>query len=262
MIFSEEFNISKIYNVSLYAPTQKRVYKYPPRLPTYELMCCIDGEGEFNFDNKRVTLTSGKLLYLPKGTDNDIYTITVTSRLINYNIYFDTACAMPQHAVLISPKTGNFPALYEKVYRIWTGKKQGYYYDAMAEAYKIFKLVYSAQLSYSPSKASARLSAVDDYISEHYCDSNFDCSVLQSMCGLSYSYFKKLFIEKYGMPPVKYITGLRIKRACELLLTNTFTVSEVAEMCGFENVYYFSNVFKRYLGASPKNYSALVPYFD
>lgn len=225
-------------------------------------MCCIDGEGEFNFDNRRVTLTPGKLLYLPKGIDNDIYTITVKSRLTNYNIYFDTACAMPRRSVLVSPKANNFPSLYEKVYRIWAGKKQGYYYEAMAEAYKIFRLVYSTQLNYSPSKSTAHLAAADNYISEHYCDAKFDYAALKSACGLSYSYFKKLFIEKYGMPPVKYITSLKVKRACELLLTNMFTVSEVAEMCGFESVYYFSNVFKSNLGVSPRNYSALVPYFE
>ncbi len=56
------------------------------------------------------------------------------------------------------------------------------------------------------------------------------------------------------MSPVKYITQLRVEKAKELLITNRYKVSEIAEMCGFENVYYFSNVFKKQVGVSPKTY--------
>lgn len=263
MLFSEEFNISRLYNVSLYAPGKKKLYKYPPSLPTHELMCCMEGEAEFNFNKQSIILSPGKLLYLPKGIDNDIYTISVLRhKLILHNIYFDTSNELPQSAVPFSPKSNKFPPLYEKLYRIWIEKRPGYYYSAMAEAYKIFKLVHTMQLNYLPNKKTDHLEVLDDYISEHYCDVSFNYHALPAMCGLSYSYFKKLFISKYGMPPVKYITGLKIKRASELLLTNMYSVSEIADMCGFENVYYFSNVFKKHAGVSPKNYSLLTPYID
>jgi len=56
------------------------------------------------------------------------------------------------------------------------------------------------------------------------------------------------------MTPIKYITMLRMEKAKELLITGHYKVSEIAGMCGFENVYYFSNVFKKHEGISPKNY--------
>lgn len=254
MLFSEEFNISKIYNIWLHTPSPKTVYKYPPKLPTYELMCCTDGEAEINFNNKIIKLTSGELLYLPKGIDNDIYTFSVGDRHTCYNIYFDTDCEMPPYAMWFSPKRTNFQTVYEKLYGIWIGKKPGYYYSAMTEAYEIFKLVYLMQCNYLSNKNIAHLDVLDEYIPKHYCDMDFDYSVLHKMCGLSYSYFKKLFISKYGVPPVKYITGLKIKRACELLLINTYSVAEIAEMCGFANTYYFSTVFKKQTGFAPSKY--------
>ena len=94
-------------------------------------------------------------------------------------------------------------------------------------------------------------------MSRHYHDVKFDYENLISLSGLSYSYFKKLFIDKYGCPPVKYITKLKINRACELLMTGKFSISEIANLCGFENVYYFSNVFKKHTGVSPKNYKII-----
>ena len=89
---------------------------------------------------------------------------------------------------------------------------------------------------------------------ENYYKNSFNCDELVKLSGISYSYFKKIFIGKYGCPPVKYITRLRVERAKELLRTKRFTVSEISDMCGFENVYYFSNVFKKITGVSPRNY--------
>ena len=89
---------------------------------------------------------------------------------------------------------------------------------------------------------------------ENFKNKDFDYTALCECTGMSYSYFKELFIAKYGMPPVKYITHLRLEYAKELLITGRYTVSEIASMCGFENVYYFSSVFKKNIGISPKSY--------
>lgn len=54
------------------------------------------------------------------------------------------------------------------------------------------------------------------------------------------------------MSPVEYINKLRIKKACELLKSGMYTVSEAAEKTGFTNVYYFSRIFKSITGVNPK----------
>ena len=92
------------------------------------------------------------------------------------------------------------------------------------------------------------------FLIENFKSRNFDYNALCASSGLSYSYFKELFIAKYGMPPVKYLTYLRLEYAKELLITGRYSVGEIAEKCGFENVYYFSCVFKKSVGVSPKNY--------
>ena len=63
--------------------------------------------------------------------------------------------------------------------------------------------------------------------------------------------FKKIF----KMSPVRFVTKMRIDYAKELLVTNRRSVSEIAEMCGFSNTYYFSNVFKKQTGFSPSQYT-------
>ena len=56
------------------------------------------------------------------------------------------------------------------------------------------------------------------------------------------------------MSPRQYVTKMKIDYAKELLMINRYNISEIAELCGFENVYYFSNVFKKQVGISPIAY--------
>lgn len=51
-----------------------------------------------------------------------------------------------------------------------------------------------------------------------------------------------------------YVSGQRLIKGRHLILTTNYSLSEVAERCGFENVYYFSNAFKKKFGISPSKY--------
>lgn len=254
MLFeNEHLNISKINNVLYYNP--KNLYhKYPNKPALYELTYYIKGKSVIKFNGQTIHMTAGDVLYLPKNMKDINYTVDASEEFSLYNIYFDTDAQLPDDAVQITAKPEEFKAYFEKIYRTWLGKRSGYYYKVMQQAYNIFDLVRRTQLRYSPDDKLQYLALSDEYIAEHYCDMNFDYEAMISQSELSYSYFKKLFIDKYGCPPVKYITKLKINRACELLQTKKFSVSEIARMCGFENVYYFSNVFKKQMGVSPKNY--------
>ncbi|MBB6110488.1 AraC-type DNA-binding protein [Mucilaginibacter lappiensis] len=67
-------------------------------------------------------------------------------------------------------------------------------------------------------------------------------------------YFSRLFQQCTGERPVKYIHEKRIERAQYLMVTTRMTYPEIAEQTGFENIFYFSKVFKKVTGMSPGNY--------
>jgi AraC-like DNA-binding protein len=71
------------------------------------------------------------------------------------------------------------------------------------------------------------------------------------MCGIGESYFQRLFREKYGTSPKKYVIGMKINHAAELLRLESYSVTSIAELSGFSDVYYFSKVFKAETGTSP-----------
>lgn len=72
--------------------------------------------------------------------------------------------------------------------------------------------------------------------------------------GLSYKYMEELFKRRMGMTIQQYHTSLRIHEAAQMLRATSYSVSEISEKLGYQDPLYFSNVFKRVTGMSPRNY--------
>ncbi len=253
-LFSEQFTFNKLINVVRYAPRTAKQYTYPGTLPTYELMYYQSGDATVYFQGRHYHMTAGCILYLPKGIPDNAYSVSVKEDFTLYNLYFDSDYALPNEPIFITSAATNIGALYEKLFHIWIGKRNGYYLSAMQQAYAIAESVYRSQTTYTPRSKLMKIAKSEEYLAEHYNDLHFDYTALAAASGLSYSYFKKLFIERYGCSPVKRVQTLKVYRACELLQTGQFRVSDVAKLCGFENAYYFSTVFKKQTGLSPKHY--------
>lgn len=81
---------------------------------------------------------------------------------------------------------------------------------------------------------------------------DFPISRLAEMCCLSVGRFRRIFSECMGTTPVEYRNRLRIQKAVTLIKTGQYTVSETAELVGISDIKYFSRLFKRYIGVTPK----------
>jgi AraC-like DNA-binding protein len=71
---------------------------------------------------------------------------------------------------------------------------------------------------------------------------------------LSVSRFSFLFRQATGMPPLDYFIHLKMQKACQLLHVNNAKIITVAAIVGYDDPYYFSRMFKKYLGTSPEQY--------
>ncbi|MBQ1264825.1 MAG: helix-turn-helix transcriptional regulator [Oscillospiraceae bacterium] len=256
LIQNECFTVRKIISVANYSPKYKKINRFPGKLPTHELLYFYIGNVWLEFGGRRLFVKTGDIVYLPKGIENNCYCITADDRFGIYAVYFDTDDAMPDSAVHIRLKNDSLKTEFASIHRIWVGKNKGYYYKILQIFYGILYAIEKTQSSYSKSMDAGVFAKAEEYMASHYCDSNFNYAELAKFCGLSYSYFKKLFIAQYGVCPVKHITALRMNYARELLSIGKYKISDIAALCGYENVYYFSNVFKKHTGLSPKNYIA------
>jgi two-component system response regulator YesN len=91
------------------------------------------------------------------------------------------------------------------------------------------------------------------YIDSHLQE-ELSLSVVASSVGFSSYYLSRLFHFETGVPFSEYVMNCRVKKAEELLKTTNLKVYEVAEQTGFPNYRYFSMVFKKHLGYTPKNF--------
>ena len=99
----------------------------------------------------------------------------------------------------------------------------------------------------------SRITVAKDYIDSHFNES--DClahAIADSK--ITSRRFGDVFKNTVGTTPNRYLVSRRIERAKELLSVGGLSVSDIAEICGFSDVYYFSKVFKTETGVSPSRW--------
>lgn len=72
--------------------------------------------------------------------------------------------------------------------------------------------------------------------------------------GMSVSYFIRNFKQYYNLTPMQYILSVRITNAQTLLETTDYTVAEISNIIGYDNPLYFSRLFHKQNGISPREY--------
>lgn len=106
------------------------------------------------------------------------------------------------------------------------------------------------------SKGSENLQAVyaaADYIQDHFKEKVTINSIAQEV-HLSSSYLSHIFSQTFGYTITDYITYVRLEHAKSILCKGGTTISEAALDSGFEDISYFSRVFKKIEGISPREY--------
>ncbi|MBR5224986.1 MAG: helix-turn-helix domain-containing protein [Clostridia bacterium] len=92
------------------------------------------------------------------------------------------------------------------------------------------------------------------YIAEQY-HGEVKVAQMAKSCAMSESYFRKVFQENMGVPPIEYLNKYRIERAVHLLRTREeMPVSRIAEVCGFSSIATFNRNFARYIGQNPTEF--------
>ncbi len=79
-------------------------------------------------------------------------------------------------------------------------------------------------------------------------------SCLADAQNLSAGYLSAVFKKETGQTVTDFVNQKRMQHAAELLQNTTLQVQTVAQHCGFLDVHYFSKVFKRYIGKTPKEF--------
>ncbi len=118
---------------------------------------------------------------------------------------------------------------------------------------KLLVDIYNENKQQNVVKSDAVLDKLIDTIKEQI-DRWWTVSEMSEFCNLSDDQFRRVFLKKTGMLPKIYIDRLKIHKACELLMSNRFKITEIAERLGYVDQYHFSRRFKKITGLSPRKY--------
>lgn len=95
-----------------------------------------------------------------------------------------------------------------------------------------------------------RLQPALDYVEQNYADRISVAQLAQLLC-LSPDRLGHLFRDGVGQPPLQYINEIRLRKAMNLLKTEEYTVTEVAQAVGFFDYNHFGRLFRRRYGCTP-----------
>jgi two-component system response regulator YesN len=94
---------------------------------------------------------------------------------------------------------------------------------------------------------------VKKYIDSHI-DEKLNLNDVSSVFGISPNYLSQLFKKFNEIGFTDYINQMKIAKAKELMTESTLKIYEIADQLGFESSFYFSKVFKKVEGCSPRDY--------
>lgn len=246
-------SIKRVIFIDKYEYTEP-VTRFFNQLDSHELILHLSGACTVLFNGKRLECPENTIRFLPKG-ENREYTVFGKAAGECIDIFFDTDVTIASEAFTINLKS-NYKAslLFKKLFSVWVAKNEGWYFECISLLYKILSAMQKE--NYLPEKQYNAILPAVSYIEQSFLKEKISVSFLSKLCQISPSYMKELFIKRYGVPPVKYIIRLKINHACDLLLSGNFSVSRTAEICGYDNVYFFSRQFKEYMGISPTEFKS------
>lgn len=95
---------------------------------------------------------------------------------------------------------------------------------------------------------------ITEYINAHY-NEPLQVQALADYCGMSYSYFAKLFRETYGRPCKEYIEYVRINKATDLLLFTNQDLNYISQETGFADCSHLIRTFRKQKGCTPRQWA-------
>lgn len=231
------------------------------------------GTGIFNYEGSDIAVEEGTLFYLWPGLSLSMKS-SQGNPLRMTMLLFDCAflqwngggwqqpvpverLQLPFLIPLTPERSGRISSLFLEAERKWVPGDPGHEAQVKAAWYRLIHEIHEAVEVGASMEGTGKLSETLKQIKE-YLDEGFATELriteLQKKYGFSSAYLRRTFAASYGYSPKEYLERLRNEHATRRLLYTGDTISDVAQACGYPDVYQFSKAFKKRNGMSPTDY--------
>lgn len=234
-------------------------------LQAIDLTYIVGGRAEYLVNGVPHMVKTGDLIYIPKGCMRSAVTFE-DDLMEGYCLNFQLKNLQGQDVELPFPRISNI-GIQQDIISLFNDLNNDYYrrepgYRMKLRGWLQFILHRYIELIVFKNNTNTyddRIEKVLRYITKHYSE-DLSIQELSKKFGLSQSYFGTLFTQTTSMSFRQYLMKVRLNVAEDMLLSGEYSVSAVAEVCGFTDVFYFSKVFKASRGRSPSSIIPSVPH--
>ena len=229
-----------------------------------EMMFLREGECNFHIGGESYAALPGDIMI---ANSAEIHSFTVKKRIRFYSLllfpsFFDDIDDSGLKLVNIVKSDGYVSECFEEMYREYTADEK--MSDMMLKSYA-YRLVAYLGRKYaieegveSPDNQKLRrLHSLLEYISNNYYE-KISTKDLANYCFLSEEHLCRFFKKTVGKTISEYINQYRVEKAVILLSNTEETIGNIGASVGYEDINYFSRVFKRIKGITPKEYRKIL----
>ena len=246
------------------------------RLPTwrpkgrldYQLLYIVSGKGHFYFHGEDRVVYAGRMVLIqPRqeqryeyfGEDKtEVYWVHFTGSdvkniLRSYNIPMDDP-------IFYSGASSTYSYLFKEMIHELQTCKTGYEDLLAMYLRQIFLLVQRTRQEERPTVSTyiqEEMEFARRYFNEHYNEPISIQEYAESR-NMSVCYFQRNFKQIVKHTPMQYLLTIRVNNAASLLETTDYSMAEIAAIVGYEDPLYFSRLFRKIKGVSPRDYRNLV----
>jgi len=218
---------------------------------SWELIYCTGESGKMIFDQGEMPYRAGDIVVIPPCTPHENVSV---GGFTNIHLNIDDATLAFQQPMLVRDD-GNQSILhlFSDAYYLYCGDPERR--AALLSAYG--NLIVRYMIAYRAAHPRNQMvEQIEQSIRQNYGNANYELDEMLHTLPYCYDYLCRIFRKEMGMTPHKYLTNLRLQAAADMLCSvfNDGSITEVAHTCGFRNPLYFSRLFKKKYGISPKEY--------
>lgn len=209
----------------------------------------LGGLSVHDFGFERFTLKKNSLYFF---NQKDDYSVAIKEKGESLSIHFTTYEDIETDSFHIKEgATAEIIAILERI----ISKSRDQSENELLITQLFYKLCVAIEISrkksYSPK--SLRMINAKEHIEQNYMGKSCVDEAAE-ICGVTRRRFNDLFKNSFNITPNRYIIKLRTEYAKHLLDMTNLQITQIAENCGFTDVYYFSKTFKSETGQTPSDY--------
>jgi len=228
------------------------------------LIYCVEGRGIASTENWQGSVTAGEVLLLPQGVTHH-YEADPQDPWSIYWVHFQGSATQMLNAHLgyregDQPvyQVGISPPLMALFRGLLAAHRTGYSSQAFINAanqlrHLLTHLALEIRSTQAGSQHSFNLDEVQSFMLDHI-GQPLDLNTLAAAAKLSKFHFTAKYKALTGYSPIKHFLNMKMEHACHLLDSSDLSVKRVAAALAYDDPQYFSRLFRKTVGMSPRAY--------